>query len=320
MLLLDHKESDPYGAHMLIEYLRTARENKGLTREQLAATINVDVQTIKRLEAGIGSVLTLVTAMTALDLHLASVAHAASLPQQLRAARIRRGWSLETVAQSAGLSPSTVAGVERGSGTVASAVKLLGALAPDARPRLPSTRAFWGLDPLTERDVRFTPPDFLDHIYHAFGVPDIDPCGHAQSPVIARRKITLADGGDGLRDDWSGDFAYVNPPFSGLLRWLRRAEDQVRCGKVGKVVALVPARLDAPYYHTTLRHLADIWILRGRLSFGTLAGKGNQAPFALMVVMLGVPESEIETFTRMVAGGWFAPRLQRPDHWPYIAP
>jgi transcriptional regulator with XRE-family HTH domain len=305
---------------MLLQYLREARTGKGLTREQLAATIQVDVQSVKRLEVGIGNVPLLVAAMVALDLHLAGVGHAASLPLQLQAARVRRNWSLQDLGKRAALSPSTIAAVEGGRGTVASAVKMLNALAPNARPRQPSTRAFWALDPLSERDVRFTPPHFLEKIYKAFGVPDLDPCGHEQSPVIADRKITLAGGGDGLRDDWSGDFAYVNPPFSKLLRWLRRAEDQVRCGNVGKVVALVPARLDAPYYHTTLRHLADIWILRGRLSFGTLAGKGNQAPFALMVVMLGVPESEIETFTRTVAGGWFAPRVQRPDHWPYIEP
>lgn len=304
---------------MLLEHLREARNRKGLTREQLAATIQVNVQAIKRLEVGTGNVPTLVAAMVALDIHLAGVAHAASLPLQLRAARAKRKWSLKTLSERAELSPSTIAAVEGGQGTVASAIKMLNALAPNARPRQPSTRAFWALDPLSERDVRFTPPQFLEQIYNAFGVPDLDPCGHAQSPVIAARKITLADGGDGLRDDWSGDFAYVNPPFSGLLRWLRRAEHQVRRGNVGKVVALVPARLDAPYYHTTLRFVADIWILRGRLSFGTLSGKGNQAPFALMVVMLNVPEDEIETFTRMVPGGWFAPRLQRPDHWAYVA-
>ncbi|NIJ31627.1 transcriptional regulator with XRE-family HTH domain [Sphingomonas insulae] len=304
---------------MLLQYLREARNRKGLTREQLAATIQVDVQSIKRLEVGIGNVPTLVATMVALDLHLAGVGHAASLPQQLRAARIRRKWSLPDLGKRAGLSPATIAAVEGGQGTVASALKMLRALAPDARPRQPSTRAFWALDPLTERDVRFTPPEFLERVYTAFGIPDLDPCGHAQSPVLAGRKITLADGGDGLTDDWSGDFAYVNPPFSGLLRWLRRAEDQVRCGNVRKVVALVPARLDAPYYHTTLRHHADIWILRGRLSFGTLSGKGNQAPFALMVVMFGVTEHEIDAFTKTVPGAWFAPRRERPDHWPSIA-
>lgn len=305
---------------MLLEYLREARNRKGLTREQLAATIQADAQTIKRLEAGTGNVSTLVAAMVALDIHLAGVAHAASLPLQLRAARAKRKWSLEALGERAGLSPATIAAVEGGRGTVASAIKMLSVLAPDARPRQPSTRAFWALDPLSERDVRFTPPHFLEHIYDVFGLPDLDPCGHALSPVIAARKITLADGGDGLRDEWTGAFAYVNPPFSSLLKWLRRAEDQWRKGNVEKVVALVPARLDAPWYHDHLRHFADVWILRGRLSFGTLAGKGNQAPFALMTVMMGASHSEVDAFTRRVPGSWFAPRVQRPDPWPYIGP
>ena len=301
---------------MLTEQLRASRKSKGLSRAELAGLLGVTDQTIKRLESGVGSVATLVAAMIALDLHLAGIAHASTLPAQLRAKRQSTGWSVLELASRSGLSAATVRSVERGAGSVASLLAMLSALAPHARPRQPSTRAFWALDPMSERDVRFTPPDFLDHIYAVWGEPDIDPCGHAHSPVRATRAIMLSEGGDGLLDDWGGKFAYVNPPFSSLLRWLRRAEDQWRRGNVEKVVALVPARLDAPWYHDHLRHVADVWILRGRLSFGTLAGKGNQAPFALMVVMMGVSDSEIEAFTRRVPGSWFAPRAGRLDHWP----
>jgi hypothetical protein len=51
----------------------------------------------------------------------------------------------------------------------------------------------------------------------------INPCGHPLSPVIARRSIIRGHGGDGLADDRSGRLVFVNPPFSALLTWLRRA-------------------------------------------------------------------------------------------------
>ncbi len=57
----------------------------------------------------------------------------------------------------------------------------------------------------------------MEGIYAAFGEVDIDPCGHVLSPVVARRRIILSEGGDGLVEDWSGRLAFVNPPFSELL-------------------------------------------------------------------------------------------------------
>lgn len=72
----------------------------------------------------------------------------------------------------------------------------------------------------------------MEGIYAAFGEVDLDPCTHLLSPVVARRRILSSEDGDGLADDWTGDVAFVNPPFSELLKWLRRAHDQWQAGNV----------------------------------------------------------------------------------------
>ena len=210
---------------MLIAALVEARRSSGVSQSTLAARIGLPLQKIKRLERGVGSVETLAAVMAATDFRLTGLGPGKSLGEKLRASRLKRGWTLEKAALRARMSRTTLASLERGGGSVASLLRLLSVLAPKARRRA-MERAHWGDDDKADRDVRFTPPEFLAKINDAFGVIDLDPCGHALSPVVAKRRILLEEGGDGLVDDWSGRLAFVNPPFSQTLRWLKRAHDQ----------------------------------------------------------------------------------------------
>ena len=76
--------------------------------------------------------------------------------------------SLEKVAKQTGLSQATIASLECGRGSVRSLLRLLAVIAPKARRRAPE-RAYWGAGDKFDRDSRFTPPDFMEHIYAAFG-------------------------------------------------------------------------------------------------------------------------------------------------------
>jgi len=228
-----------------------------------------------------------------------------TLAEQLRAQRNRRSMSLREAAVKTALSPTTIAGLERGSGSVASLLRLLAVIAPKARRRAPE-RSYWGQGDKDDRDSRFTPPDFMASIYAAFGEIDLDPCGHLLSPVSARRRILLSEGGDGLVDDWSGRVAFVNPPFSQLLRWLRQAHDQWSAGKVETVVCLVPVRTDSTWFHDTLSADADIYLLRGRVRFLDVRGKGQHTPFSLMVLTLGATARQKERYAELVPGFWVA--------------
>jgi transcriptional regulator with XRE-family HTH domain len=291
--------------HILIDDLRAARHSKGLSRAVLAARIGIDAQVIKRLEAGIGTMPNLMLVLRALEYHFSGVARGADLPAQLRQRRRTLRLSLIEVAARTGLARATIAKLECGEGSVRSALRLLEALAPKARRRAPD-RAHWVSDPSGGRDVRFTPPEFMEAIYAAFGELDLDPCGHIDSPVVAKRRILITEGGDGLTDPWSGRLAFVNPPFSAMLKWLRRADEEWRSGRVKTVVCLVPARTDSAWFHDHLRSSADIYMLRGRLRFFTAEGRGDQAPFPLMLVVFGGTAFQRDRICELIPGFWLA--------------
>lgn len=248
---------------------------------------------------------TLIAAMAALNFRLTGLAAGKTLPEQLPAERRKRSMSLRDAAAKTDLSPTTIASLERGGGSVASLLRLLAVIAPNARRRAPE-RSYWGQGDKEDRDIRFTPSDFMANIYAAFGEIDLDPCGHPLSPVIAHRRILPSDGGDGLVDDWSGKVAFVNPPYSQLLRWLRRAYDQWRAGKVETVVCLVPVRTDSAWFHQTLSADADIYLLQGRVRFLDIRDKSQQTPFSLMVLTLGATPEQKHRYAELVAGFWLA--------------
>lgn len=288
---------------ILIHELRDARRASGWSQRTLADRIGVDAQTIKRLEKGVGSVPTLIAAMAALNFRLTGLAAGKTLPEQLRAERRKRSMSLRDAAEKTGLSPTTIASLERGGGSVDSLLRLLAVIAPTARRRA-LERSYWGQGDKEDRDIRFTPADFMANIYAAFGKIDLDPCGHPLSPVVAHRRILPRDGGDGLIDDWSGKVAFVNPPYSQLLRWLRRAHDQWRAGKVGTVVCLVPVRTDSAWFHETLSADADIYLLQGRVQFLDIRGASQQTPFSLMLLTLGATPDQKDRYAELVPGFW----------------
>lgn len=251
-----------------------------------------------------GSVETFVSAMKALDIRLIGLGPGGSLNEALRNRRLSRRWSLDKLSAKTGLSRTTIANLERGGGSVASLLRLMAVLAPRARRRAPE-RAYWGQGDKEDRDSRFTPPEFLTLIYEAFGEIDIDPCAHPLSPVVAKRRIILQEGGDGLVEDWTGTLAYVNPPYSQMLTWLRRAHDQWRAGNVERVVCLVPVRTDSAWFHETLSFDADIYLLQGRVRFLDTLGKGQHTPFSLMVVTLGTTAKQRQRFAGLAPGKWW---------------
>ncbi len=292
---------------ILIDDLIEARRSNGCSQTILAERVAGSPQTIKRLEKGIGSVQTLIAVMSSLDFVLTGLGPGKSLPDQLRNLRRKRGLSLDLMASRTGLSRTTIASLERGGGSVASLLRLLAVLAPNAKRR-PPERAYWGQGDKDDRDSRFTPPDFMAGIYEAFGEVDLDPCAHPLSPVIANRRIVLSEGGDGLTDAWSGRLAYVNPPFSAQLQWLRRAHEQWQAGYVESVVCLVPVRTDSTWFHDILSVDAEIYLLAGRVKFLNLEGKGQHTPFALMLVTLGATAAQRARYAELSRGYWLPRR------------
>lgn len=288
---------------MLIDELKQVRRSAGWSQRTLAERVGVDSQTIKRLEKGVGSMATLVAVMAALQFRLTGVGTGRTLFDQLRARRQVLALSISEAARRSGLSRTTIVKVEQGEGSVASLLQLLALISPKARRRAPE-RSYWGQGDKVDRDNRFTPTEFMANIYTAFGEIDLDPCGHHLSPVVARRRIMLSEGGDGLTDEWSGKIAFMNPPFSELLKWLRRAHDQWRAGNIQTVICLVPVRTDSALFHNGLSADADIYLLQGRIAFLDLHGNRQPTPFSLMVLTLGATANQKAYFAKEVAGCW----------------
>jgi transcriptional regulator with XRE-family HTH domain len=224
--------------------LALARMNKGFSQASLAHKLNFSRLVIARLEAGVGSVPRLLTVMKFLEFRLSGIARGSTLPEQLRARREQKGLSVHDIARQSGLTSKTIEVVEHGGGSVASLLKLLAAIAPAARQSRP-VRSSWAFDgtQMEERDKRFTPFWFFEKITECFGPVDLDPCAHPLSAVIARRTISLPE--CGLSTQWSGRLAYVNPPFSSVVKWMDRAAKAWERGEVETIVMLVPARTDS---------------------------------------------------------------------------
>lgn len=290
----------------LLADLTRARQDKGLSQEALAMLLGVDRQSIYRLERGVGPVSLLVRTMEALDFHIIGLAKGGTLPQQLQNRRQGMGWTKKEVSLKAGVMVSTVTRLERGDATIGSALKVLAAIGTKRMARKQPN--FLIVTPLQagEKDKRFTPVPLLRALEATWGGIDLDPCCHPESPVRAKRRIIVQDGGDGLRDDWDGDFAFVNPPFSAATAWLRRADEMWLAGKVRVVVMLIPAKTDNAYLHDHLSGRCDIGFLRSRLVFGRGEGGGKptSAPFASMLIVWGASPEELADFRARYPSLW----------------
>ena len=242
--------------------------------------------------------------MEAMDVTLSHMPRAGTLAEQLKLQRERKSGSLNDLAQTTGMSRMTLRSLEAGGGSLACLDRYISTLAPAARLKEPP-RASWNRSISRRGDDQFTPPEFIEKIQAIFGPIDLDPAWHAQSPVEATRTFSLAAGENGLARPWVADFVWLNPPFSELLRWLRKADGEWSAGRAKTIIALVPARTDSTYFHDRLARVANIYLLRRRLRFIQLDGRpGNQAPFPLMLMIFGAGAEQLASIGSAVAGLW----------------
>ncbi|WP_184117154.1 DNA N-6-adenine-methyltransferase [Sphingomonas abaci] len=287
---------------MLLAGLRSTRRSRGLSQTNLGNQLGVNRQVIARMERGVGSVENLISIMAALDFHLSGLARGARIDEQLRNRRAHLGLSQADVAEMAGISRKTVAALECGRGSVASLLAVLGTIGSKARKAEP-VRPSWAFDRSLERDKRFTPPWFLEHVETIFGPICLDPCGHELSPVVAKRRIILPE--DGLVASWAGSkLVFVNPPFSALVKWLNRAIDAWESGEAETVFLLIPARTDSGTFQDRVASRADVGLIRGRMRFLSAEGVGHPAPFSMMSVIFGAESDRIKRFNELVPSAW----------------
>src|SRR3954467_1709217 len=93
--------------------IREARTSSGLSQSELAHRASVSPHAVWELEArGNGTVALLTKLCPALDLRFAGLPRGASFGDQVRAARLKRGWGQERLADEAQVSPSSIMRLE----------------------------------------------------------------------------------------------------------------------------------------------------------------------------------------------------------------
>ena len=147
-----------------------------------------------------------------------------------------------------------------------------------------------------------TPQDFYDK-YNLEWNFTLDPCCTHENAKCAKH-YTQAE--DGLKQDWSGDRVWMNPPYGREIGiWMKKAYEESLKGAI--VVCLVPARTDTAWWHNYAVK-GEVRFIRGRLKFG---GHTNSAPFPSALVILKPPNAAMENKTeREWVGGREIKRLR----------
>lgn len=124
-----------------------------------------------------------------------------------------------------------------------------------------------------------TPKDFFDTLNEEFDFT-LDPCATADNAKCAKFYTKEQDG---LKQDWSGERVFCNPPYGKVIGdWVKKCSEEAKKPNT-TVVALIPARTDTRYFHEFIyRKAREVRFIKGRLKFG---GCKNSAPFPSMVVV-----------------------------------
>lgn len=103
-----------------------------------------------------------------------------------------------------------------------------------------------------------TPADFVARCAARFGAFDLDVCARAET-AKAPHFYSLAD--NGLTKPWYGH-VWCNPPYSNPRPWVERAATSET-----RATLLLPASIDANWFHDFVEPHASVIYVRGRIRF-----------------------------------------------------
>lgn len=128
----------------------------------------------------------------------------------------------------------------------------------------------------SKTDEWATPQELYEKLDREFNFT-LDPCSTHENAKCANH-FTAED--DGLSKDWTGHVVFMNPPYSKVKDWMRKAYEESKAGV--DVVCLVPSRTDTKWWHEYVMKAAEIHFIMGRLKFGE---SRNSAPFPSAVIV-----------------------------------
>lgn len=119
-----------------------------------------------------------------------------------------------------------------------------------------------------------TPEYIWKYMQHEVGRFDFDAAANAANSVA---KMFTDDALNSV--DWAGKTIWLNPPYSKIAPFMKKALHQSKLGKT--IVCLVPARTCTAWWHDYAMK-GEVRYLRGRLKFGD---SKNAAPFPSAIVI-----------------------------------
>lgn len=127
----------------------------------------------------------------------------------------------------------------------------------------------------SENDVWATPQWLFDALHKEFGFT-LDPCSDGTN-AKCEKFFSIYD--SGLLANWGNECVFMNPPYSQVSDWMRKAYGAALEGAT--VVCLVPSRTDTDWWHKYAMK-GEIRFIKGRLKFGEAT---NSAPFPSAVIV-----------------------------------
>ena len=107
-----------------------------------------------------------------------------------------------------------------------------------------------------------TPTEIFAQLEAEHGPFTLDPCATAEN-AKCDRYFTAKE--NGLIQSWEGETVFMNPPYSQVKAWMRKAYGAAQEGAT--VVCLLPSRTDTSWWHEFAMK-GEIRLLRGRLTVG----------------------------------------------------
>lgn len=137
-----------------------------------------------------------------------------------------------------------------------------------------------------ETDVWATPQWLFDALNKEFGFT-LDPCSDGTN---AKCPKFYTPHENGLLRDWGTETVFMNPPYSEVDEWMRKAYGAALEGAT--VVCLIPARTDTKWWHDYVMK-AEIRFIKGRLKFGDAE---NSAPFPSAIIVFRPREFKLVSY------------------------
>lgn len=126
-----------------------------------------------------------------------------------------------------------------------------------------------------------TPQAVFDELNKEFNFT-LDPAATSEN-AKCQRFFTKEQ--DGLKQDWSGETVFCNPPYGREIgKWVEKCYTEHIKHNI-TVVMLIPARTDTTYFHEYIYNRSEIRFIKGRIKFIQNGKEGDAAPFPSMIVV-----------------------------------